>query len=339
MKVSDAFVGAKIEKLTIINILNKRNKFNKLIAECICDCGLYIKTTINNLGNSTKSCGCLKKERNKSFGKSIYYNNAKKVLDELKKKTPNTNLSINDIYNLVFSNCFYCEKSINEVGNVGTAFGIDKKRIKKIGIDRINNDIGYYSDNVASCCFKCNRIKLNSSINYIINNFNIISNNASKLINNSFIQNNKDEEKIIIEHNEKCDCFTNKNYVSSIQDRTIKIVKNRLVHRKVGIDITNDFLKKIIFSNRCFYCEKEICEVGNLFKRNGYGINLCKIRALGVDRIDSNIGYMCGNVIECCKYCNILKSDYSVSDFSNVTKNIYDKIVKLHKDGKIKYEQ
>ena len=71
-------VGAKL------NLIGK--KFNRLLVleedfskkrtayKCVCDCGqITIVTTYNLTSNKTKSCGCLNKEHQKSFGSNYGY--------------------------------------------------------------------------------------------------------------------------------------------------------------------------------------------------------------------------------------------------------------------------
>jgi hypothetical protein len=40
--------------------------------------------------------------------------------------------------------CYYCNGDLNEMG---------------IGLDRLDNTIGYLKNNVVPCCDKCNRLK------------------------------------------------------------------------------------------------------------------------------------------------------------------------------------
>lgn len=42
-----------------------------------------------------------------------------------------------------------------------------------------------------------------------------------------------------------------------------------------------------------------------------------KIETIGLDRIDSNFGYILGNVKSCCRWCNIMKSNYTEEEFIN----------------------
>lgn len=55
--------GQKFGKLTVIKQLDERSKDNRIIWECLCDCGNTHKATTDSLTSGhTKSCGCLKSE-------------------------------------------------------------------------------------------------------------------------------------------------------------------------------------------------------------------------------------------------------------------------------------
>lgn len=64
-------------------------------------------------------------------------------------------LDLNQFLKLILSNCYYC----NSVPIGVTSY----KHIKRNGIDRIDNNIGYYSYNCVSCCAFCNTAKSNKS--------------------------------------------------------------------------------------------------------------------------------------------------------------------------------
>lgn len=44
----------------------------------------------------------------------------------------------------------------------------------------------------------------------------------------------------------------------------------------------------------------------------------------GVDRIDSEEGYLVSNCVPCCRMCNMMKSGYTQTDFIQRTKRIYE---------------
>jgi hypothetical protein len=51
-------------------------------------------------------------------------------------------LTVEDLRKYYKQNCYYCNNPVND-----------------ISLDRIDNNIGYTSDNIVSCCIKCNVMK------------------------------------------------------------------------------------------------------------------------------------------------------------------------------------
>lgn len=83
-------------------------------------------------------------------------------------------------------------------------------------------------------------------------------------------------------------------------------------------NLTLEYFKELI-SEKCFYCDSpplNIIYSGNkqiLYKYNG------------VDRIDNNLGYVEGNVVTCCKNCNIAKHTMDKDKFLDLISKIYNK--------------
>ena len=76
--------------------------------------------------------------------------------------------------------------------------------------------------------------------------------------------------------------------------------KSNAKQRGYGFEITLDEFKKII-SGQCYYC-------------HGF--------AIGIDRLDSSLGYIKGNMVSCCEMCNRMKNHYSLKDFIAKCKQI-----------------
>lgn len=77
--------------------------------------------------------------------------------------------------------------------------------------------------------------------------------------------------------------------------------------RNVKFNISKEYFGKIA-SKPCSYCN-------SLPNKKVYGfVDRCKPYN-GLDRINSFLGYVEGNVTSCCKYCNYAKHDMSVQDF------------------------
>ena len=48
----------------------------------------------------------------------------------------------------------------------------------------------------------------------------------------------------------------------------------------------------------------------------------------GIDRVDSNVGYVLENCVSCCRHCNIAKNDLTTEQFRTLIKEIYLNFVK-----------
>ncbi len=74
-----------------------------------------------------------------------------------KKRNVYYDLTVEDMENLIFSNCAYC--GIPPSNNLQRQDSHQK--LKYNGLDRINPKHGYYLKNVVACCFDCNQLKSN----------------------------------------------------------------------------------------------------------------------------------------------------------------------------------
>ena len=73
----------------------------------------------------------------------------------------------------------------------------------------------------------------------------------------------------------------------------------RIAAKRRGLDfnLSKQDYEKVV-TNPCHYCDGELPEVGS-----------------GLDRIDSSLGYVPGNVWPCCTRCNRMKNNLSLADF------------------------
>lgn len=78
-------------------------------------------------------------------------------------------------------------------------------------------------------------------------------------------------------------------------------IKSSARTRKIDFLITDDEAKEIM-NNPCFYCGDSV--------------------PVGIDRIDSNLGYTLKNSAPCCSMCNYMKKDFNQSDFIAQCKKI-----------------
>jgi DNA-binding transcriptional ArsR family regulator len=71
---------------------------------------------------------------------------------------------------------------------------------------------------------------------------------------------------------------------------------------------------KFIVSLPCFYCGE--APLNNLTgRKHGRSTQKTVLKYNGIDRVDSQQGYMTGNVLPACHMCNRAKSDSAISDF------------------------
>lgn len=71
-----------------------------------------------------------------------------------------------------------------------------------------------------------------------------------------------------------------------------------------------------LFNSNCHYCNGV---PSNLLKLNNKVIG----RYQGIDRVDNNKGYISGNIVPCCKYCNSFKSNRTKIEFMDHLSRLY----------------
>lgn len=141
--------------------------------KCICGKEFIKRRDYFTRKSNVKSCGCYKKPVQTSL--IPYYNQYK---SSAKKRKLIFDLTIDDFEKLIKGNCKYCNSTPNEF--IYKAGNYETTPIMRNGIDRINSDIGYSMENCVSCCTKCNRCKMDLTVNdwldhmkKILNNLNI----------------------------------------------------------------------------------------------------------------------------------------------------------------------
>jgi hypothetical protein len=101
------------------------------------------------------------------------------------------------------------------------------------------------------------------------------------------------------ERNYKAEVFNNK-YV--IWNHYIKGAQKRSINFKISKTVFNEIIIK-----KCFYCD---------YTKDG--------EVNGIDRVDNNKGYIEGNIVACCKVCNIAKGTQHPQEFIDKMYSIYN---------------
>lgn len=164
--------GFRRGRLTVVSLDRRDGKMSWWL--CRCDCGKEkIINAVHFTAGKTRSCGCLHRERIRHprpnykrcsdgesalrFVKSMYGCSARKRGYEF-------SLSDDDIIRLVSGDCFYCGAKPGRNTRRTLHRSIIRTDVKINGIDRVNSDLGYTSDNVVSCCRTCNFAKNNMPV-------------------------------------------------------------------------------------------------------------------------------------------------------------------------------
>lgn len=84
-------------------------------------------------------------------------------------------------------------------------------------------------------------------------------------------------------------------------------IKQGAKDRDYSFELSDEETRMLITSN-CYYCNKE--------------------QSMGIDRVNSSIGYIKGNVVPCCGTCNIMKNAFSQETFLTQIHKIYNNLLK-----------
>lgn len=90
---------------------------------------------------------------------------------------------------------------------------------------------------------------------------------------------------------------------------------NKATYRGLEFTLDKDYHDELVESN-CHYCG---VEPSNTFKRTWADGEL---KYSGIDRIDSSQGYVDGNVVPCCIFCNRAKMDMPYQDFKDYIRRL-----------------
>lgn len=159
-------IGKRFGKLLVIECAGITRGNSSYRYKCLCDCGNYTIVPTSHLNNrNTKSCGCLKVERNSEYNDSgdIQLRRLlKQYISGASRRSLDFKISIEEFKEIINSVCFYCKTPpFKEFKRKDSKSG---NTILYNGLDRVDNLLGYTLDNVVPCCEICNRAKSNMKI-------------------------------------------------------------------------------------------------------------------------------------------------------------------------------
>lgn len=150
--------GKKFGRLTVMDVIGNDTSGN-LIWKCLCSCGVETSVSRANLKTGkTISCGCFRQEmrlemvgvKAGAYKHGPYRSLYNEHLRSSKYRKLENSLTFEQFNDLISRNCDYCGSQPTESG---------RKYVKRNGIDRVDNSIGYVIENCVSCCKDCNRAK------------------------------------------------------------------------------------------------------------------------------------------------------------------------------------
>lgn len=157
-------------------------------------------------------------------------------------------------------------------------------------------------------CSKCGEINKISFFNKRKNSRDgycgICKNCSRKYVRNEYNKNIDYHRKRRIEYrknNLQLEKEREKKYNQTLDGKFNQYNKNAR-QRKLVFELKKEEFKKY-WGGRCYYCND-------------------KIETIGIDRIDSSIGYIKGNMVRCCRVCNLMKRNTSSDEFINKCKKI-----------------
>lgn len=175
--------GTRFEMLEVICKSKKIGRRGEVFYTCKCDCGTVRDVLGWKLRNgSVRSCGCLwitcvRSRSRKAIGEAGYNLLEGTYRRSAKERAMEFGLITGEFRFLVSQNCDWCNRKPKSWNHLYGKDGIRHKTkhnstsdewakqqwINVNGIDRIDSNKGYTTDNCVPCCTPCNRMKLDMS--------------------------------------------------------------------------------------------------------------------------------------------------------------------------------
>lgn len=153
--------------------------------KCSCDCGkeFWSRSSLLNAGRTT-SCGCLRRERFEKY--AMNGGRSKRPLGErtiwalfstysagAERRGIPFDMSFDMFKEVTSSECFYCGACPTE--EYGPFRRKGESGVKLMGIDRVDNSVGYTDDSVVPCCTICNLMKRDLTVDEFVGRAAVIA--------------------------------------------------------------------------------------------------------------------------------------------------------------------
>lgn len=147
--------GKRFGYLTVSGLSARVGSKRELYWACICDCGnLAVCRGADLRKNTTKSCGCYRREQAGQVGKARKkrpYEALYNRLEKLNRGRWPIKLTYEEFVEFTkIKSCEYCGNAVYWTESNTAMNG------SKYNLDRKDNDKGYTKDNLIVCCTKCN---------------------------------------------------------------------------------------------------------------------------------------------------------------------------------------
>lgn len=179
-------------------------------------------------------------------------------------------LTVDEYKSIAQNPCYYC-------GTVNEKRGFN-------GVDRVDNSIGYNTDNCVACCSMCNYMKGTISRDNFLRRIEHI------LTYSGFIQGKLFEDSF-------------QDYKSTSYDR----YHSRAKKRNLCFELSEEDFNRLK-SEICYLCGK----INTMNHKNG------------IDRVNCSLGYTIENCKPCCGGCNYMKLNFELDSWYNKLQKIFN---------------
>lgn len=308
--------GEVYGRLTVLEFAYIKNKQRYFL--CLCECNnTTIVQNARLISGITRSCNCARSTGLiETYNAMIY--SAREALRHCY-----SNLPFEFAFATSQRNCYLCDSEPKRTYNKFLQSCQPESAKAKVetgififnGLDRVDSSIKEHTiSNCLPCCTECNRYKLEFTFSEFINH--ILK--AYEHIKNINVE-NFNEINII-------DKFTELSK-SKYKLKTIKHIKN-CRYNEMNLEL---FVNLSQMS--CFYCGSAPMKSRNFYTFKSSS-ELATPEALkqgtfiynGIDRINSDLSHVIGNIVPCCYLCNSGKGTQSPIQFKKLICDIYNNI-------------